>query len=54
MWLCWVLFCRDLEMSCDEAVLDTLGDQAKRGYSLSLVENAAERPAPMALAFGGT
>ena len=52
VWLCWVLFCRDLEMSCDEAVLDTLGDQAKRGYSLSLVENAAERPAPMALAFG--
>ncbi|MEI3305628.1 MAG: M56 family metallopeptidase [Dysosmobacter sp.] len=52
VWLCWVLFCRDLEMSCDEAVLDALGDQAKRGYSLSLVENAAERPAPMALAFG--
>ena len=52
VWLCWVFFCRDLEMSCDEAVLATLGDQAKRGYSLSLVENAAERPSPMALAFG--
>ena len=52
VWLCWMFFCRDLEMSCDEAVLATLGDQAKRGYSLSLVENAAERPLPMALAFG--
>lgn len=52
VWLCWMFFCRDLEMSCDEAVLATLGDQAKRGYSLSLVENAAERPIPMALAFG--
>lgn len=52
VWLCWMFFCRDLEMSCDEAVLATLGDQAKREYSLSLVENAAERPIPMALAFG--
>lgn len=52
VWLCWMFFCRDLEMSCDEAVLATLGDRAKRGYSLSLVENAAERPIPMALAFG--
>ncbi len=24
VWLCWSLFCRDLEMSCDEAVLDQL------------------------------
>lgn len=52
VWLCWVLFCRDMEMSCDEAVLAALGDQVKRGYSLSLVANAAARPIPAALAFG--
>ena len=52
-WLCWVLFCRDLEMRCDEAVLAQLGDQVKRGYSLSLVSFAMERRFPAALAFGG-
>ena len=51
-WLCWVLFCRDLEMRCDEAVLAQLGDQVKRGYSLSLVSFAMERRFPAALAFG--
>lgn len=51
-WLCWRLFCRDMEMSCDEAVLARLGDRAKRAYSLSLVSFALERQAPMALAFG--
>ena len=52
VWLCWVLFCRDMEMSCDEAVLDALGSEAKRGYSLSLVAHAAAAPMPAALAFG--
>lgn len=51
-WLCWVLFCRDLEMRCDEAVLAQLGDQVKRGYSLSLVSYAMDRRFPTALAFG--
>lgn len=51
-WLCWRLFCRDMEMSCDEAVLARLGDRAKREYSLSLVSFALDRQAPMALAFG--
>lgn len=52
MWLCWVLFCRDMEMRCDEAVLEQLGDEVKREYSLSLVSFALEHRAPMALAFG--
>lgn len=52
VWVCWVLFCRDMEMSCDEAVLDALGSEAKRGYSLSLVAHAAAAPMPAALAFG--
>lgn len=49
VWLCWVLFCRDMEMSCDEAVLAKLGDSVKAAYSLSLVDFA--RRSPVALAF---
>lgn len=52
VWLCWTLFCRDMEMSCDEAVLARLGGQARQDYSLSLVSFALDRRAPMALAFG--
>ena len=39
-------------MSCDEVVLELLGSEAKRGYSLSLVAHAAAAPMPAALAFG--
>ena len=52
VWICWVLFCRDMEMSCDEAVLRTLGDQTKTGYSEALVSFALTRRVPAALAFG--
>ena len=52
VWLCWVLFCRDMEMSCDEAVLSTLGDQTKTGYSQALLSFALARRVPAALAFG--
>jgi beta-lactamase regulating signal transducer with metallopeptidase domain len=53
-WLCYRLFCRDMEMSCDEAVLRALGSDVKRAYSLSLVSFAAGRrfPAANPLAFG--
>lgn len=51
-WLCWVLFCRDMEIRCDEAVLEVLGEQAKTGYSTSLLSFALDRRLPMALAFG--
>lgn len=52
VWLCWVLFCRDMEMSCDEAVLRSLGSQTKTGYSEALVSFALARRVPAALAFG--
>lgn len=52
VWLCWVLFCRDMEMSCDEAVLRSLGGQTKTGYSEALVSFALARRVPAALAFG--
>lgn len=52
VWLCWVLFCRDMEMSCDEAVLAQLGSDVKQSYSMSLVSFALDRRFPAALAFG--
>lgn len=54
VWLCHNLFCRDMEMSCDEAVLQKLGPEVKQLYSLSLVSFAAGRhfPATGPLAFG--
>ncbi|MEG1658045.1 MAG: M56 family metallopeptidase, partial [Oscillibacter sp.] len=54
VWLCYILCCRDMEMSCDEAVLNALGKQAKAGYGMALVDFATERrfPAASPLAFG--
>lgn len=54
VWLCHFLFCRDMEMSCDEAVLRKMGPEVKQSYSLSLVSFAAGRHFSAAgpLAFG--
>lgn len=54
VWGCYFLFCRDMEMSCDEAVLSKMGSGVKRAYSLSLVSFASGRrfPAANPLAFG--
>lgn len=55
MWLSFVLMGRDMEMSCDEHVLRTMGNEAKSGYSGSLLSLSAPKPAPLAanpLAFG--
>lgn len=53
-WLCYFLFCRDMEMSCDERVLRTMGTGIRQAYSLSLVRFAAggRFPMPSPLAFG--
>ena len=37
MWLSFVLMSRDMEMSCDESVLQKMGYDAKCGYSNSLL-----------------
>ena len=44
--LAWIVFfymTRDMEMSCDEAVLAQFGNQIKKGYSASLLAFAMER-----------
>lgn len=40
VWAAFALFCRDMEMSCDEVVLERLGDGIRKQYSLSLVTMA--------------
>ena len=57
VWLGFVLMGTDMEMSCDERVLRTLGPEIKGDYSLSLVRVAAGRRilngAPLAFGEGG-
>jgi len=36
-WCMYFLFNRDLEISCDEAVVHMLGEQSKQGYALTLI-----------------
>ncbi len=54
VWVAFVLAARDMEMSCDEAVVAKLGEGVLREYSASLVNLAAGRTviAGMPLAFG--
>lgn len=36
-WLAFILFCKDMEMSCDEAVIKMLGEDIRVDYSASLL-----------------
>lgn len=54
VWLMFVLLGRDMEMSCDEAVMKHLGENVRADYSASLLRLATGRhfPAGAPLAFG--
>ena len=54
VWVSFLLFCKDMEMSCDEAVLKKLGEEARAAYSTALFSLATGRKmiAGMPLAFG--
>ena len=54
VWLAFVLAGRDMEMSCDEAVVRTMGDGIRAGYAASLLSLATGRRiiAGTPLAFG--
>ncbi len=43
VWLAFVLACRDMEMSCDEAVIRSLGEDIRAEYSASLLTLATGR-----------
>ena len=42
VWLMYMLLNRDLEISCDEAVVRSYGQSAKKGYALTLVGMAEQ------------
>lgn len=54
VWLAFVLSEKDMELSCDEAVIDSLGGAVRADYSASLLSLATGRRiiAGMPLAFG--
>lgn len=53
LWLAYVLFCRDLELACDEFVLRLLGERAKKPYARALVScGAGGHIAACPVAFG--
>ncbi|MEY9979414.1 M56 family metallopeptidase [Lysinibacillus sp. RC79] len=55
MWLSYALMSKDMEMSCDESVVNKMGNQIKRSYSTSLLTLAVSKkgvPTGSPLAFG--
>lgn len=54
VWLAFILSGKDMELSCDEAVIRSLGPQIRGAYSASLLSLATGRPmlSAMPLAFG--
>ena len=56
MWLSYVLFCRDIELACDERVIKNLGADTKKPYSNALINCSAPKRTVAAcpLAFGET
>ncbi len=43
VWIGFIRMCSDLEMRCDEAVIDRMGDRIRKEYCISIVEHARER-----------
>lgn len=54
LWLAYILLCKDIELACDEKVIQTLGEGEKRSYSQALLQCSVPRHliAACPLAFG--
>lgn len=53
LWLAWILFCRDLELACDEHVTRGMGHMDRQSYSEALLNCAVRKNTFTApLAFG--
>lgn len=53
LWVAYGLFCKDLELACDERVLNTLGTEAKKPYAQALLRCSVPRRGTVCpLAFG--
>lgn len=57
IWLAFYLMCRDMEMSCDESVIRSMGRENKKEYSATLLSLACGRQilngSPLAFGEGG-
>lgn len=52
-WAAFLLYCLDVEMACDEKVMEWLGEESRKPYSLALLRFEEERSALLIpLAFG--
>lgn len=49
VWVMYVFMNRDLELSCDEAVLRVFGAEARKGYALTLIGMEESRQLPVIL-----
>ena len=54
LWLAYILLCKDIELACDEKVIQALGEGEKRSYSQALLQCSVPRHliAACPLAFG--
>ena len=54
MWVAYILLCRDIELACDEKVIEELGNEQRADYTQALVACAVNRRmiAACPLAFG--
>lgn len=56
VWLAFILFCRDVELACDERVIKELSGEAKKAYLAALIglNESKSYPAVCPLAFSET
>lgn len=54
VWAAYILFCRDIELACDEKVIKKMNMDGKKAYSRALVDSSVHRRVMLAcpLAFG--
>lgn len=54
MWVAYILLCRDIELACDEKVINSMAAEERQSYSLALLQNSVNRRSVSAcpLAFG--
>lgn len=43
VWMMYILYNRDMELSCDEKVISTLGEKNKKSYAMALVTLAEQK-----------
>lgn len=52
LWVAYILFCRDIELACDESAIRQLGTESKKPYSDALISCSVPRSAIAAYPLG--